>query len=520
MKPYRAIALLAAVSLGCFRPAAAQPDTEPPAVPAEEQPEVLSRGPVHEAFAVPVTMHLQEGLVVPQPPPPDIEEVPSGEKPQGQQFVWIPGYWFRDTDRNDYIWISGCWRAAPPERSWMPGYWAEVPGGWQWISGFWAPAGLQQLEYLPVPPTIERIDPAGRQPSPDTIWVPPCMYWSNGRYVRRAGYWLKAQPNWVWVPSRYVITPRGCLFADGYWDYAMDRRGVLFAPVYFPAPVHRRVAVSYSPGIVINISLLRNSLFVYPRFCHYYFGDYYDTVYLSRGIYPWFESRRYRTWYDPVYEHDRWRHHRSDPHWEQRRRDDYRRRCDDRNLRPAHTFREQESRLAGTPERQRGTSRVVQPIDRAIASRKLPMKFERINTDTRQKLTRQAAAIHTYSRDRSRWESRTAIPKTTPSPAGARKLTVTPSAERTQTVQPSRESKSVEPAKTRKSNKTATEADLQRKSTFTPPRETQMSQPDRTPIPASPVTGRSGKQGVFHKGPPRHPAGESKNDMDTDVRRK
>ena len=52
------IALLVVTPLGGYRLAAQ--DT-PPATPAGEQPEVLSRGPVHEAFAAPVDIQLQGG---------------------------------------------------------------------------------------------------------------------------------------------------------------------------------------------------------------------------------------------------------------------------------------------------------------------------------------------------------------------------------------------------------------------------------------------------------------------------
>ena len=44
----------------------------PAPAPAQEQPEVLSRGPVHEAFAEPVNLQLQAGLVAPERPPPNI----------------------------------------------------------------------------------------------------------------------------------------------------------------------------------------------------------------------------------------------------------------------------------------------------------------------------------------------------------------------------------------------------------------------------------------------------------------
>ncbi|MCX5638116.1 MAG: YXWGXW repeat-containing protein, partial [Planctomycetota bacterium] len=85
----------------------------PPPTPAQEQPEVLTRGPVHEAFAEPVNLQVQAGLVAPTQSPPNIEEIPPAEKPAGKQFVWVPGYWSWDGDRNNYIWVNGCWRVAP-----------------------------------------------------------------------------------------------------------------------------------------------------------------------------------------------------------------------------------------------------------------------------------------------------------------------------------------------------------------------------------------------------------------------
>ena len=561
------IIFLATISLGSLRLYAQVSDTDvPPATPAQEQPEVLSRGPVHEAFAEPVTMQTQDGLIASQQPPPNIEEVPPAERPQGSQFVWIPGYWSWDADRNSYIWVSACWRAAPPKMSWVPGYWSQVSGGWEWIAGYWAPAGVQNIEYLPAPPTVEDLEPVTVQPSPDTIWVPPCMYWSNGHYVRRAGYWLAAQPNWVWVPSHYVVTPRGYIFAEGHWDYSLDHRGVLFAPVYFPASVYLQTGFTFSPGIVVDLGLLQVNLFSYPRYCHYYFGDYYDGAYLSIGIYPWFESRRHHIWYDPIYEHERW-HHRSDSRWEEHERDEYRRRCDDKNLRPAHTFREQESRMAKLPESQRHATQVVQSLDAAVSGRKTPMKFEKIDTNTRQKISKQASAVHTYSDKRNHWEAPSAgsgtaqpskqqQPKVIPSveprrtvqPVEEHKKTVMPPTEHGQTIQPATENKTVvkpsegvrrtiQPVEESKTatpsvdRRQASQPTEDRKAVLTVPssqrertssshRETQVSQPERVQIPKSPIVGNSGRQGIFRKGQPAQPADESKNYMDTDSHRR
>jgi hypothetical protein len=539
----------------------------PPSIPVQEQPEVLSRGPVHEAFAEPVSLQPQAGLLAPNPPPPNIEEIPPAERPQGAQFVWIPGYWSWDGDRNGYIWVSACWRAAPPRMSWVPGYWSPASGGWEWVAGFWTPAGVREIEYLPAPPVAGGMEPLGPKPFADAIWVPPCMYWVQGRYVQRDGYWLAAQPNWVWVPAHYVVTPRGYIFAEGHWDYSLERRGVLFAPVYFPASVHVRSGFTYSPSIVIDLSLLRFSLFAYPRYSHYYFGDYYDDAYLRIGIYPWFDSRRVGTWYDPVYEHARWTKQRTEPRWEAHARDEYNRRRADTALRPARTYREQESRLAKLPEPERRAHQVAQPMTVAITSREAPLKFEQINRDAQQKISRQAAAVRTFGDERNRWESTKAGPAPVqppkdrsgmvPAPVGrpatvqppkdrggmvpapvGRPATVQPPQDRggmvpapvgrPATVQPPKDSGGVVPSPVGRApvvqpprdrggavpqpieHKGAAAPPAQRGNAFVPPREVHVNQREKVQIPASPAVGRSGVLGIFQKGPPARPADEDK----------
>ena len=82
---------------------------QPPPTPAQEEPEVLTSGPIHEAFAEPVDLKVQKGLVAPTQPPPDIQEEVPAERPSGGQFVWVPGYWAWGLERKTYIWVSGCW---------------------------------------------------------------------------------------------------------------------------------------------------------------------------------------------------------------------------------------------------------------------------------------------------------------------------------------------------------------------------------------------------------------------------
>src|SRR5947209_562734 len=133
--------------------------------------EILTRGPVHEAYAEPLDPRPQPTPVVTQQPPEPVPEVPPDVRPEGDNVVWIPGYWAWDTDSNGFLWVSGVWREVPPERQWVSGYWQQVEGGWQWVPGFWAATTTDQVEYLPQPP--EPI-PEAQPPAPDetSIYVP------------------------------------------------------------------------------------------------------------------------------------------------------------------------------------------------------------------------------------------------------------------------------------------------------------------------------------------------------------
>jgi hypothetical protein len=524
MKPNRAIGWIVALTvLIGYALAAEQPTPSgedvnvPPATPAQEQPEVLTRGPVHEAFAKPVDVQAQAGLVAPNEPPANIEEIPPAERPQGDRFVWVPGYWSWDGDRNNYIWVSACWRVAPPNMYWVPGYWAPVTGGWVWVVGFWATAGVQEIEYMPAPPTYDDVQPPGPPPSPDYIWVPPCWYWYQGQYVLRPGYWLVAHQGWVWEPSHYVWTPRGYVFVAGHWDYPLERRGVLFAPVYFPRSVYVRVGFHYSPSIVVDVGALTVSLFVYPRYCHYYFGDYYDNAYFSIGIYPWFECERIHTWYDPIYVHDRWQHRRTEPRWEERERHDYDLRRADKNLRPARTYHEMETRLARALESQRKNLQVAQPLSAVVASKETPLKFERINAEARRKIAEKGTEVRKFRDERNRWESAEAGPKTGQPPREIRLPTerkgpVAPPTERKEPLTPPTERKGpvTPPTELKEPRTTPSE----RNPTFVPPREVRVTKPERVKIPASPIVGKSAESGNTDQSPPPGPADEHKRKSD------
>jgi len=528
---------------------------QPPPTPEQEQPEVLTSGPVHEAFAEPVDLQVQAGLVVPDEPPAKIQEVPPAEKPQGTQFVWVPGYWAWDAGRHGYIWVSACWRAAPPKMYWVPGYWARVPEGWEWVPGFWTPAGNQKIEYLPAPPALENVEPLVSPPSPDDIWAPPCQYWYEGHYILRPGYWVHGQAGWVWVPSHYTWTPRGYVFVAGHWDYSLEHRGVLFAPVYLPRRTYEQPGFSYSLRIVIDIGVLRASLFTYPRYSHYCFGDYYDDAYVRIGIYPRFESENLHIWYDPIYQYDRWQNRRTDPRWEENERQAYDLRRADKSLRPARTYREMEARQAKLPEPQRRSLQMAEPLRTAITHKATPLKFEPVKSSEQKKIARQATDVHKFREQRDRWESSAASHKAI-QPLSEPKAAMTPVPERKEPASVERKSTAggpverKEPASApveRKSTPTGpverkepAPASVERKSPVTAPtvsrpaegkdsatartertsplvspRELKVTKPETVKIPKPPIVGKAATENKREVSPPPKPVQERQSLRDT-----
>ena len=290
------------------------PGTEAPAAEADPNVEVMTRGPVHEAFATPVNAGQTAGLIIPKQPADPIDEVPPDVKPEGDAAVWIPGYWSWDDDRKDFIWVSGVWRVPPPGFRWMPGYWQEVPGqGYQWVSGYWMPAQTEEVDFMPQPPQSVEAGPTGPAPGENYFWVGGNWQWRQTRYAWTPGYWSLCQPDWIWVPATYVWCPRGWIYVPGYWDYPLALRGLVFSPVYF-----RRPFAYYRPTVCLDVGVLGFSLFCRPSYCHYYFGDYYDDRYVAMGIRPWFYYQSARHGYDPLFSYYSWYHvhHLGEPMWE------------------------------------------------------------------------------------------------------------------------------------------------------------------------------------------------------------
>jgi hypothetical protein len=327
--------------------------------PAAAGIDVMARGPVHEAYAEPAQVRPEPSPVIPRQPPDPIQETPPDQKPEGDNVIWIPGYWAWDSDRNDFIWVSGCWRDVPPNRQWTPGAWQEVEGGCQWTPGFWSEAGQEEFQYLPDPPASVEEGPNTPIPDEDSTYVPGCWVWREGRYLWRPGFWQRFEPGWVWITAHYIWTPAGCVFVDGYWDFPLEQRGLLFAPV---AVTRRFLAAetAFVPSYVVQPDFLLTALFVRPETCHYYFGDYFSEDYLRAGYIPWVNYRIGKASYDCNYAY--YRHALASREWESNLRSLYAARFEGTVPRPPRTFAQQSEVLRTL----RGERSAEAPVNRNI----------------------------------------------------------------------------------------------------------------------------------------------------------
>ncbi len=372
-------------------------------------PEVMARGPLHEAFAAPVVYNPTPGVVVPKAPPGPVEEQPPDQKPQGRDVEWIPGYWAWDDERADFLWISGIWRDLPPGRQWVPGYWSPAEGGSRWTPGFWSPVAANgQVSYLPVPPRSLEIGPNAPQPGPECLWMPGSWAWAEDRYLWRPGYWFQSQPSWVWVPPSYVPTPAGYVFVDGFWDFPIERRGVIFAPVVFQPAVILQPAYVYTPSVVLSIGGLTANLFIRPSCHQYYFGDYY--AYAAEGprsgYVAWFSYQQQRIGYDPIYASMAMRH-RDEPEWDRRVRSEYTYRVEHREARPAPTFlaqREQVERRRERGEDVRGLE-TAHPLGHPGPGAESARRLEPVRETHRADLGARQENVRRVQQDRARLES-------------------------------------------------------------------------------------------------------------------
>lgn len=399
-------------------------------VETDNDVQILTRGPVHEAFAESVSSQPEPGLIVVVAPPEPIEELPPEQQLEGDNVTWISGYWAWDDDQNDFLWISGVWRNLPPGRQWVPGYWSALQDGrHQWTSGYWADSETTEIAYIPeAPPQTVDVGPNVEAPSEDHTWIPGNWVYGESRYVWRPGYWNPLRENWTWVPSRYCWSPRGYIYVDGYWDYAVANRGILFAPVHFRRHVYVEPSYYYTPSVVVSLSVFTDHLFYRPRACHYYFGDYYAPRYSSLGFYASHSWHSRRGCFDPIYAHHRW-NHRHDHGWDRRQRDRFDFFRNNEDARPLHSWaamRDFRGDRFSNDDRGRGR----QFANSFAGFTKSPtggQRFRSLDRETRQQFVAQNREVRNFSQQRRQLETRqAAVADGSPRVATREKLTRSP----------------------------------------------------------------------------------------------
>jgi hypothetical protein len=263
---------------------------------------------------------------------------------------------------------------------------------------------------LPEPPATVESGPNIAAPSAEDGWLPGSWVWQQSRYAWRPGYWAPVQPNWVWIPAHYVWAPRGYVFVEGYWDYSVSRRGVLFAPVFFNANVYSRSGFFFSPTTVIDSGVFGDQLFLRPSYNHYYFGDYYAAGYAGAGFFPSFSYQSARYGYDPFFDHQRWEHRR-EPGWGRQVQASFQDRRDHQDARPPRTLAAQNALAAGAGN-SRSTGFVAATTLGQLAKRQdSPLQLQSVAKDERLQFAQHGQDIQKFGQARQGLEaSRTKSP--------------------------------------------------------------------------------------------------------------
>ena len=326
-------------------------------------------------------------------------------KPEGDDVAWIPGYWFWDDERNDYLWVSGVWRRVPPERRWIPGYWQESSTGYQWIAGFWGPVSDADLEYLDVPPESLESGPSSPTPADDYFWVPGNWSWNLNQYRWHPGSWYSYRDGWTWVCARYVWTPRGCIYVPGYWDYTLTRRGHLFAPVYYRSPIYLCAGYSYRPVCWIGYEPLLLHLFVRPSCHHLYFGDYYAPIYRQRHFTACYSYHARHLGFASLYVYYQHHYRRHGIDYLGRVRDWHNYYARHSDHRPAHTYRGQIEHHRGPDVGGRWHQDIVaRPYGRRESDRIAGRPLVRVPTQSQQRYRQASEQLRGLTAQRRRFE--------------------------------------------------------------------------------------------------------------------
>jgi hypothetical protein len=210
---------------------ATAPDSDPDAAAEVAPPDPVVAGdpdiPLNEAVVGTAPVAPDFAADTAPPAAPVVEDQPPRPEPDD---AWIPGYWWWSRPFGRYVWVSGAWRHPPPDQSWSPGAWNLVDGRYFWTPGYWGPHGYSR-EYIDVAPPPLRFETYGVAPGIGFVWTPGFYAYRGGSYAWTGGSWARPPSAGLgWIEPRYVTVGGRYTLQPGRWDFAPERRGVVYRP--------------------------------------------------------------------------------------------------------------------------------------------------------------------------------------------------------------------------------------------------------------------------------------------------
>lgn len=248
-------------------------------------------GPLHEAF---VTKEQGEEVlqaIKKQPPSPLQETEKVGDKSE----VWVEGYWAWVEELEDFVWVSGMLRKAPPGHKWVKGSWKQFGQQTVWVPGYWTAQEKEVKISFPPPAVVNERVPAAA--SPDYFWAQGNWEFSleDQNYHWKKGRWEKIS-SWIFVPGRYLSTGSAFIFIPAYWDYPLEERGDPYINILVPQEERECI---FSPQTKVSEEQIIQKLFsTYPQYLILFqnFLSNNKNYFLTRGIEPvWWEWQSFWT---------------------------------------------------------------------------------------------------------------------------------------------------------------------------------------------------------------------------------
>lgn len=260
-------------------------------------------GPLHEAFATPISINLLLDAIELEPPQSINERIP---KQLDIQAEWISGYWQWDFNANDFVWVSGVWRRPPPGHQWVSGLWKKYGSEWVRVPGYWSKVPEQSADFISVPPPDPLDENTASPPSSNVFWVNGHWYFMFNlqEFHWVPGHWDEFDPQWVLVPAHYVWRPGGYVYVPAYWDWPIEERGTAYTSVKIDPDY--RYHVVFEPTSILKSEIIVKQLFLhYPDylcFFHHHYHYHLDFWKAFCCYPPWWG---WDTWWGFTW-HDHW----------------------------------------------------------------------------------------------------------------------------------------------------------------------------------------------------------------------